>query len=252
MADRREGKILPAKRLEAGLLCDLFCKRIRLFARAGMHKDKRHLLALAPDVVHRARIFGVNDREGREWRGSIDNPGNHRPMIVDLDHLAERQLFARPHEFEASPVDDHCVRLFQLFDRAEHHLRRNANKRRIVDTKQYDLLQLPVAGMRHRQSLIKRHGPADAIDPAHTPKLAIGHGFDLIDIFDARVHDPDVCLPYVQDLARRAQHQPGKNRDLVRHQHGREGEAEDEAEIFGAIAEEHFERYAVHLCAARF
>jgi len=65
-------------------------------------------------------------------------------------------------------------------------------------------------------------------------------------ILDAREADIWVMDPRVEDLACGAQHQPAEDRDLVRHQHRREGDTEDQAEIFGPIAEQDSERHTIH------
>ena len=69
------------------------------------------------------------------------------------------------------------------------------------------------------QALVKRDGPVDAIYPARPIELGVGHWFDFIDIFDAWIHDPNVGLSGVEDLAGRPQHHAGEDRKLVRHQH---------------------------------
>jgi hypothetical protein len=71
-------------------------------------------------------------------------------MVVEFDHLPERRLFARPHELEAGPVDDQRIRLFQVLDRAQHHAGCDADEGRMVDAKQCDLLQEPIACVRNR------------------------------------------------------------------------------------------------------
>src|SRR5262249_45597764 len=148
---------------------------------------------------------------------------------------------ARPHELEPGAVDDHRVGLFQILDRAQHQARRNTGQCRIIDAEQDDLLQHSVPCMRNRQPLEEGDGPIDAIDAAHPPELHVGHGLDLIDILDARIHDPDVRFAGIEDLARGAQHQPGEDRDLVRHQHRRERDDKEQTDILASIAEEDYE-----------
>src|SRR6516164_578606 len=77
----------------------------------------------------------------------------------------------------------------------------------------------PIARMCNSQALVKRDSPVDAIYAAHPLELGVGHWFDLIDIFDAWIHDPNVGLSGVEDLAGRPQHQAGEDRNLVRPQH---------------------------------
>src|SRR5262249_48672757 len=69
---------------------------------------------------------------------------------------------------------------------------------------------------------------------------------NLVDVFDARIHDPYIGLASIEDLSRSPQHQPGEDRDLVRHQHRRERDAEDQTDVFGSITEENFERHTIH------
>src|SRR5215471_863483 len=100
--------------------------------------------------------------------------------------------------------------------------------------------------MCNSQALVKRDGPVDAIYAAHPLELGVGHWFDLIDIFDAWIHDPNVGLSGVEDLAGRPQHQAGEDRNLVRHQHCRKGDAENKPDVLGPIAKQHPKCDAIH------
>ena len=62
-------------------------------------------------------------------------------MVVELDHLAESQRVSRPHVLEPCSIDDHCIRLLQVFDSTQNQMRNDAGERRIVNTEQNDLLQ---------------------------------------------------------------------------------------------------------------
>src|SRR5215469_5490399 len=125
-------------------------------------------------------------------------------MVVELHHFAKSQRVSRPHVLESCSVDNHGIWPLQVFDGAQNQMRNDARKRRIVDAEQNDLLQQPVGRMRNSQALVKRNGPVDAIYAAHPLELSVGHRFNLIDIFDAWIHDPNVGLPGVEDLARGA------------------------------------------------
>src|SRR5215472_15370468 len=116
----------------------------------------------------------------------------------------------------------------------------------MVDAEQDDLLERSIARVRDRQPLEEGYGPIDAVHASHAFELHLGHRLDLVDIFDTRIHYPDVGLAGVEDLPRGSQHQPGENRDLVRHQHCREGDPENEADVFGPIAEQDLQRHAIH------
>ena len=66
---------------------------------------------------------------------------DNRAMVVEFDHLAESQRLSRPHVLEPCSIDDHCIRLLQVFDGAQNQMWDDARERRIVDTEQNDLLQ---------------------------------------------------------------------------------------------------------------
>ena len=197
-------------------------------------------------VIPRARIFGINDRVGGKRRRRVGNADDHRPVIVELDHFANPWLFTRPHELEARPVDDHRVGLFEVLDRAQHQARCDSGQCRVVDAEQDDLLQHSIARMRDGQPFEKGDGPIDPVDAPHPIELHVGHGLDLVDILDARIHNPDVGLAGIEDLTRSPQHQPDEDRDLVRHQHCREGDTEDQTDVFSLITEQDSERYTIH------
>src|SRR5262249_42499995 len=67
-----------------------------------------------------------------------------------------------------------------------------------------------------------------------------------------RVHDPDVGLRDIQNLAAGAPEDPREDRGLVLQQEGTKRDGEDQPEILGAIAGQHFEGYQVHATVSFF
>ena len=118
VADRGPGEVAPGQRLQSRLGRDPLGEQMRVHSRPRVHQYEGHLLARAPDVIPRARIFRVNYRVGGKGRGRVGNADDHRPVIVELDDFPDSRRFARPHELGPGPVDNHRVGLFQILDRA--------------------------------------------------------------------------------------------------------------------------------------
>ena len=90
------------------------------------------------------------------------------------------------------------------------------------------------------------HRPIDSLDPPHAIQLHFGHGLDIVDELDVRIHDPNVSPLDVANLTRGQQHQPAEDRGLLRDQQRRECHAQDDAKKLGPIAGQHFQRNPTH------
>jgi hypothetical protein len=127
----------------------------------------------------------------------------------------------------------------------DHH-RRPADQRRIIEPEDVARLEISVAEPRLQQPLVKRHRPLDAADAAHAKQLGVLERLDVVDELNLAVHHPDVWVREIGDRAERPRHQPEENRRLLRDQQRRERQPHDDAEVFGLVADEHFERNEIH------
>src|SRR5262249_12573275 len=95
-------------------------------------------------------------------------------------------------------------------------------------------------------ALVELDGPQDPGHAADPLEVRVGQARHLVDVADLVVHDPDVGVADVEDLARRALHDAQEDRQLLGHQQGGEGDAEDQAVVLAPVAGEHLHRDPVH------
>jgi len=178
----------------------------------------------------------------------IRDAAHRHAEIIDLGLPPDRLLrrLARPDEGRALRVEHDRVRLAQARQIAGDPFPRRADERCIVDADEADLVEIAGGRAKDRQPLVKGDGPFDPGDAAHPAERLVGQRLDFVDIAHARVHHPDVGLADVEHLVRGARHQADEDRDLLAHQQRREGDAEDERKVFGAVADQHFERDPEH------
>ena len=154
---------------------------------------------------------------------------DHRAPIVEIERLAEEQRFARPQLHVSDPVDGDGIGSAQIKDRAEDHARRDPGQRGIIDTEKKRALGAALGGLHRGRRLEEGNSPGNPGDAAHAMQLGVAYGPDQIDIFDRRIHHPDVDVGRVGDDVLRARHQADEQARLLGHQQGRERNAEDEA-----------------------
>ena len=69
---------------------------------------------------------------------------------------------------------------------------------------------------------------------------------DVVDVLHLRIHHPDVRQADVRDETERARHDPDENRRLLRDQQRGERQTDDDADVFGPVTDEHFDRDEIH------
>ena len=101
----------------------------------------------------RTQVCRVDDGLGLEGARVARDPDDDGAMVVDLQHVAdrERHLRAAGHHgrlreliVSADEVDDDAVGAAEIRELALHHLRRSADQRRVVEPDDVDALEIAV------------------------------------------------------------------------------------------------------------
>ena len=110
-----------------------------------------------------------------------------------------------------------------------------------------DCANVAVRRPRDRHALEQPHRPRTPGTPRTRVRSVSLSAFVSSKYSRLRVHDPDLGVGHVEDLAGGALQDAGEDRGLVLEQERREGDREDEPEILRPVAGEHSQGDEVHL-----
>ena len=129
---------------------------------------------------------------------------------------------------------------------AEQHLARRAGQSAVIETEADRDGELAVTCACDRTAFEKSHRPLHALHATHACKIGVLERLGLFEILSLRIHYPNLRVGDVGNLAAGALENSGEDRGLVLEQERAKGDREDEAEIFGSVAGQHFERDEIH------
>ena len=218
---------------------------------AGLHfgQDERKHLPLRRHKLERLRVARVHNGKRLKRAARFADADDLGDVVVHLEPLADPRLLARPEQLIAFEVHDHGVGFPQVEQVAQDHVRRCADKRRIIQAQQNRLLEVAVGQARTREAFVKANGPRNALDAANAVQIVFRERLDVVGKLNVAIHHPDARALDVANLSARLQHQPAKDRRLLRDQQRRERDTQDDAQVFAAIAGQHFERDPTHRTA---
>lgn len=212
----------------------------------GSRDDGGQLRALATEEIDGLAVARVHDGEAeKRWRCVGDADDRHA-MVVHLEYAPELQWFIGEEQDVAGLVDNDRVGLVQAFPRAEQHLAWRAGERRIIETNESGYRELSVERSGNGAALEEPHRPLHAGHAPHPSEVGILECLGLFPVFGLRIHDPDLGVGHVEDLACRPLHDAREDRGLVLQQEGAERNGEDEPEVFGPVAGQHTKCDEVH------
>ncbi len=119
----------------------------------GFGQHERQHLPLRRHELERLRVARVDDRKRLKRAARFADADDLGLVVVHFEPLADPRLLVRPEQLIAFEVHDHGVRLAQVEQVAEDHVRRRADERGIVEAEQNRLLEVAVLQPRARQPL---------------------------------------------------------------------------------------------------
>jgi len=212
------------------------------FARARTNE----LVALGGRDGDRVGELHVADGQAGEGGQGVRQRGDGDAVVVDLDDFADRIAAVLPDAANERAIEDERIAAPDRLGCGGPIVRRQANKARIVDADQGQRVDRPIGRFERGRRAKVRHGPVHAIDRPHPIKLGVADREPLLGLADSLVHDPHLGFAHVQDRVRTPCQKASKNRNLLCHEQGGEGNPEDQAEILHPIAHQHFQGHAQH------
>lgn len=217
------------------------------------------ILRTRDGLINQVSLVGVDDETlvgaPREWLAgdleSLRTPGGivfdkEGAQLIWPEGDPIDRVALGPDQLGTLLVENDAAGGAQGLEVASQPLARRADQGFVIDTHEADLVDQTVPGAEYRQALEQRRSPLDALDRTHPGQRRVGQGLDLVDVAHSWVHHPDVGLPDIQHLVGGAGHQADEDRHLLAHQQGREGHAENQRQILGAVAEQHLQRDGWH------
>jgi hypothetical protein len=204
------------------------------------------LPAAVVGVRQRLRVAGEERDIVGEFRGILHNRHQHRPVVVQLQDLAQLQGLTRKNAVVAVDANGDRVGSPEVFQLAKQEPWRGPHQRVIVNSHQQATFQFAIEGAESGGGLEERDGPQHARHTANPPQLGVAERKDGVHVFEAGIHHPDGRLGDIAD-DRRSPHQHSyKDPHLLVDQQNRDRHSQDQAEIFGPIVKQHLEGNSIH------
>src|SRR5262249_28808473 len=153
--------------------------------------------------------------QGRKRGGGLAHADEDGAVIVHLKRAADVIRLVGPQVLVAGLVDDHGVGPAQVAYLPGDHFLGSADQAGVGQAEQDHRAEVAVVQAGADLPLVHLHGPLDIGNAAHTLQGRVGQAGHLIDVADLVVHDPDVGVADIKDLARRAFHDAHENGRLL-------------------------------------
>ena len=227
--------------------------RLGVFSGARLGDDEGQQLALLRGEHGGAGVGGVDDRIGLEGGRDLADAHDIDAVVVELQGVAhlERdagavrgfscQLALRTHH-----IHDDAVAAAEVGELAGDHLRRAADESLVIQADGNAGLKGAIVQAGAEGAFVERHGPVHTGDATHLEHLGFLQGLDVVNVLHLRIDDPDVRHGDVCEEAEGAGHDTGKDGRLLGDEQRGKGEPDDDANVFGAVANEHFQRVVIH------
>ena len=205
-------------------------------------KDAGEHFALRGGILHGLVVSGEEVGIAGEGHASFADADNAGFVVVDFEDLADIDgsggIFAE--FFRAVFVEEDGVGQTQIFEAALDDFGGRAGESGAVNAHELDEFEGAVAHAGAEVALIKGRGPGDTLDGADAVDVGVAEGFGVVDLLDHGIDDPDWGADVVESGSGPL-HDAAKDGRLFGHEQRGEGKAADEHDVFGAVAEEHFE-----------